>query len=154
MKVRYVKPDSEILSVGDDALTYYDSLHNLKAPSVRNPYWPNKIGYESHVYAIKIKGGHISYYVRDPLTGDIFHSPAICYEVIDPRMSRYWHIKHGYVKPKGYSPLGSIFPSTWIAIEEWIKEPRFLEFYVDGREREVSIMEAAAKKIEAEFDSK
>ena len=147
-----MRSNAEGLSIGQEAIDFYDSLHDLGAPSGRKTYRPAKLGYESHVYAIWINGGHISYYIRDPRFGDICHSPSICFEVIDPRVSNYWQIKHDYIKAIGKHALGEVFPRTWFAIKEWIEEPRFLEFYIDGKEREVAILESAAKLIEDEFD--
>ncbi|MEL6660943.1 MAG: hypothetical protein AAFR36_31110 [Bacteroidota bacterium] len=151
MRVKYVRYNTVDLKVGSVATSFYDSLHDIGVPPKRKKYRPAMIGYESCVYAIWINGGHISYYIRDPILGDIYHAPSVCFDVIDPRISKEWQIKHDYINSAKNHTLGPVFPRTWLAIREWIEEPQFLEFYIDGRKREVSIMEAAAKKMEKEF---
>ena len=154
MKVRCIKTNSEDLAIGRDAVSYFDSLHDLGRPSEQKTYTPTVIGYESHVYAIKIKNGHASYYIKHPKFGDLVHVPSVCFEILDPRISKLWCIDHDYVEVVGRRQelLGEFCSRTTMAIKEWIDEPRFLEFYLDGKEREVRIMNNAVRQMDAEFE--
>lgn len=152
MKVRCVRKNAYGMDIGKAALNLFDQSYDRNSPPKEKEYRPGIIGYQSHVYALRIIGGHVFYYIRDPDFGEIYHAPSVCFDVIDNRLSSYWHMRHKYVHRDIGGPLGKHFTSTFIAIREWIDEPGFLNNYVDGRKREVEIMEAAAKLIEAEFD--
>ena len=107
-----------------------------------------RVGQEYTVYACKISRGYPSYFVacgRSP--GPWSFRPSLCFEIVDPRISRLWHFATRlYRSPAGEESFYSI-----LAIKGWISDPRFFERLVDGEERERSIMTTAAAAMDAEF---
>lgn len=150
MKVKYVRANAISLNISHRVTDYFDYVHGQTSVSDNEKsYRPRVIGYESTVYALMIKDGHVSYYVKDPNSDEIYHSPSVCFEVLDNRVSQIWHMKHNYVQGPNHPVIG--IPSTLFAIREWIEEPAFLNNYVDGRDREVKIMNAAIALMDIEF---
>ncbi len=148
MKVKCVKSSWDSVTLSEQGRAYYDYIYRIgKSGSVR----PAVIGYESFVYAIVARGGFVSYFIRDPKHGDMYHCPEFCFEVTDPRLSKYWHFQHRYIKSQGLKMLGETYPTTWLGFPELLNEPMFLENYIEGNRREVSIFESAASLIENEY---
>ena len=153
MKVRCIRKNTRALSVSRKAIEFFNFTYDRNNSEEEKCYTSCHIGYETSVFAVVSFDGHQIYYIRDQRFGDITHAPSICFEIIDARVSKYWSIKTRYVDVAGqFHPLAPRYSKTIMAIKEWIEEPRFLEFYVDGKSREVGIMEEAANKMESEFD--
>jgi hypothetical protein len=113
------------------------------------PVWNAEIGTEYTVYAVSIYRACPFYCVNVPRGwGDRWGQiPSICFDIIDPRPSQFWHFEAKVIRSGG----NEVFSSR-LAIPEWINEPRFLEYLVDDREREVAIFAAATAKMDAEFE--
>lgn len=113
-----------------------------------HPVWEAEIGVEYTVYAISIIRACPFYCVNVPRGwGDRWgRIPSVCFDIIDPRPSRYWHFDTR-VAATGDS---EVFVTT-LAIPEWINEPMFLQNLVEDRPREVSIMAEAAMRMDSEF---
>ena len=115
---------------------------------IDRPVWNAEVGVEYTVYAISIIRACPFYCVNVPRGwGDRWgRIPSVCFDIIDPRPSRYWRFDTRVVR----SAENEAFLTT-LAISEWINEPMFLQNLVESREREVSIMAAATTNMDAEF---
>jgi hypothetical protein len=106
-----------------------------------------EVSKEYVVYAMTTRRGFPYYYVSwKGRADDWFFTPALCFEIIDDRPSTLWHVGIRSF-PDGTLPI------TTFAIKQWIDEPMFLENLVDCRERELKIMTAAARAMDAEYDA-
>ena len=112
------------------------------------PVWNAEVGVAYTVYAISIIRGYPFYCVNVPRGwGDRWGSiPSVCFDIIDPRPSRYWYFDTRIAR----SGNNEVFSST-LAIPEWINEPSFLANLVEDSEREVAIMAAATALMDAEY---
>lgn len=132
-----------------------DYLYDSRGPADSKDYGCKNsfltLGYEANVYAISIRRDCTSFYIREPHYDTITHFPSICFDIVDNRISKYWHLKSNIVPPRNGNFPEAAFERTVFAIKEWIEEPRFLEYLVDDRERELSIMNAMAKLMDEEF---
>lgn len=106
-----------------------------------------EVSKEYVVYAMTTRDGFPYYYVsRKGRADDWFFTPALCFEIIDDRPSKLWHLKIRSFPDGG-------LPKITLAIREWIEEPMFFSNVVDCRERELKIMSAAARAMDAECDA-
>ena len=123
--------------------SYFETNFGPAAP----PVWSAEIGREYTVYAVSIHRGYPFYFVAPATPRQRYQRiPSLCFEIIDPRPSRYWRIEMRVVS----SGSDQIFATT-MAFKEWF-EPMFLSDLVDGREPELRAMEKIAKLMDCEFD--
>lgn len=110
------------------------------------PVWEAAPGKEYTVYAVTIRRGCPFYFVAGT---DIYQSyqsiPAVCFDVMDARLSRYWRIETRVVEHGRDQLL-----HTTLAFREWF-EPMFLANLVDGRPHEVERMRTIAAEMDQEF---
>lgn len=147
MKVRCVGIDPLQFPV-DQATHYYFTRQFGRG--AKPLYDKMQIGQTYTVHAIIFSSGYPYYYVPYRHRGhDCWrHVPSFCFEVIDDRLSKLWHI--GVRASYGNAPS---FPLvTTLAIKEWIDEPQFFERLVDCKERELRIFTEAAAAMDVEFD--
>lgn len=144
MKVRCITVDFEQFPIADDQKALFRSGFGAGAP--RRLYDHVEVGLEYVVYAIMWGRGYPYYYVSyKGRLDDWSLTPALCFEIVDDRASAFWHV--------GVRTLANGFQHVTFAIKEWIDEPMFLENLVDCRERELKIMTAAARAMDAEHGS-
>ena len=156
MKVRFERKNLNGLEISPLALSMYNDTYDRHNDSENKDYRGNMIsvGHEAIVYAMNISGPCAKFYIREPKTNSITHFPAPCFKILDNRVSRYWNIRRELLpKRDGVFPLEPREYTTF-AIKEWIEEPRFLEFLVDEKEREIKIMNKMAALMDREFDDK
>ncbi len=155
MRVKYIRKNANDLSLNRHSHRLYASSYDSRGPDEdkdyggKNPFL--KLGYEANVYAMKIRGECTSFYIMEPKFNTMTHFPSLCFEILDNRVSKYWHIDRDFV-PRGEGNFPrEPFEITVFAIREWIEEPRFLEFLVDDRERELGIMNKMIELMDEEF---
>lgn len=108
-------------------------------------------GFEGTVYALKIRGPVRSYYLKEPKAGSYTHFPAIAFDILDPRISRYWECEHKVYNEPGRNRRFDQTEIMTFAIKEWFSEPDFLLNLVEEKEREMAIMNRMAKLMDEEF---
>ncbi len=155
MRIRYIRKNANGLSLNRESIRIHNHSYDSRGPEDDKDYGSSNpfltLGYETNVYAMTMGGGCDSFYIREPRFNTITHFPAICFEVLDSRVSKHWHLRRRFIPSRdGYFPREP-YVDTVFAIEEWIKEPRFLEFLVDDKERELGIMNKMIKLMDAEF---
>jgi len=109
-------------------------------------------GFEGTVYALKKRGLITSYYLKEPKFGSYTHFPAIAFDILDPRISRYWEFRHIVHNLSGRNRRFDQIEIMTFAIKEWLSEPHFLLNLVEEEEREMAIMDRMAKLMDEEFD--
>lgn len=155
MRIKFVRRNGNGLDISRAMLRETDYIYDSRGPENDKDYGSKNrflsLGFEANVYAISFRRDCTSYYIREPIYDTITHFPSVCFDIVDSRISKYWHVKN-YLVPQsdGHFPKDA-FEKTVFAIEEWIKEPRFLEFLVDDKEREVTIMNKMCKLMDEEF---
>jgi hypothetical protein len=133
---------SELLLTGIHR-SYFEAKFGPKTP----PVWNAEIGREYTVYAVSIHRGYPFYFVASSDRRQPFRQiPSLCFEIIDPRPSRYWRFETRVVSSRGDQTF-----STTLAFNEWF-EPMFLANLVDGHEIEHRAMQNIANLMDSEFD--
>ena len=158
MKVRYNPSRIHELGIGPEIERNYASVYN--SPSDRlysihgNPFDRNLIdeGFECTVYALRQSGLLTSYYLLEPKWGSYTHFPGFCFDVIDPRISRYWVLRHNIVSLSGRNNSFEQEEVLFFSPKEWAEEPSFLSSLVEMEERETKIMNRIADLMDREFD--
>ena len=153
MRVKFARKNATGLGLGQNVVDLYNESYDRHGSENDKDYSLNDltIGYESNVYAMVIRRQCTSFYILEPKFNTVAHYPAFCFDIIDNRMSQYWCIRRRIIDPKNYSGQGDAFERTTFAIKEWIEEPRFLEFLVDTKERELRIMNEMIELMDQEF---
>ena len=106
MKVRFVRHQKDDVVLSDASFCDYDRLYGVSTEypeGFPEKGWGRFIieqGYESTVYAIRVHGTTMTYYIRDPKGPTVTHFPAFSFDVIDNRMSRHWCIKKDIITAK------------------------------------------------------
>jgi len=112
-----------------------------------------KVGEYYVVYAVKVFSGYPYFYVgHHARPNDWFTIPAPCFEILDSRVSRYWHFGMRFIAPITTS-LGDTYlgTSSVFAFKEWIEENQFFERLVDCKDRELKLMSNYAALMDIEF---
>lgn len=121
-------------------------LLNPKLNRDENTRFPLTIGKTYVVYGLTVYLSHLWYYVCDD---DFTHfpvwKPAPLFEIVDPRVSRYWEINCS-LDGRGESDTGII-----VAYPEWARDPYYYEHLADNREAEVQIFSRYRKLIDEEY---
>ena len=155
MRVKYVRKNANGLGLGRPLLRETNYLYDSRGPENNKDYGSKNrfltLGHEANVYAISIRRDCTSFYIKEPHYNTVTHFPSICFDIIDKRISKYWQIKSNIVPPTNGNFPEPAFERTVFAIAEWIEEPRFLEYLVDDKERELGIMNAMIKLMDEEF---
>lgn len=155
MKVRFIRHSLEGLPLSHQAVEHYHHIYTQGGPyGSQNDLGGGllHIGYEATVYALSITECVTRYFIREPKHGSITHFAAPAFDIVDGRVSSYWHYQRKIIPE-----TVSVFPKpatehALFAIQEWIEEPRFHEGVVEGWERETAIMEAKAAMMDNEFN--
>lgn len=114
-------------------------------------YTYGNIGEELTVYGMSFKLGICEYFFNDRRVGYLTRYPALFYDIVDDRMSRYWHMKY-YTQQSEIRPkFGAGYPVTWIMFKEWIEEESFWQNYLDSKPRELAIALERIAQMDAEF---
>ena len=113
-----------------------------KIKELNFPYENEKIGNIYTVFAISNFSGYTSYCIDEELSQPMWY-PHILFEIIDPRISRYWIYKlKANLSNKAFPFFG---------FSEWVQDPNFYTNLVDGDVEEMKIFEKYKKKMELEF---
>lgn len=101
------------------------------------------LGREYNVYGIEFAGGQVWYYIDD----DQRHwypirKPAPLFEVVDPRLSKYWYIR---VSEGKHGSVG------WIFFEEFISDPFFYDRLTDRVDADVEVFKKRKRQMDEEF---
>lgn len=137
MKVRCVNTDPEQFAIADEHKAYFKSRFGRSAVKLFDSV---EVGQEYVVYAIAVYRQYPFFYVPyRGRTDDWMFVPSLCFEVLDPRVSKFWFV--------GLEPTKVVT----LAIKEWVQEPSFFERLVDCKERELKIMLDAVAAMDAEF---
>lgn len=142
MKVRCVSTDPKQFPVGDDDLSYYAGWagrHNTRFDWVT-------VGNEYTVYAIVIYSGRPFYFVRlDNGQNDLRLVPALCFEVLDGRISSLW--RYQFETSQAKKRVDATF-----AIEQWVEQDSFFERVLESKQPERRIMMDAVARMDVEFE--
>jgi len=105
-----------------------------------------EIDAEYTVYGMTVRNGCIWYYTRDKaFTYFPRWKPSYFFEVVDPRLSRYWI--YSCKKFKNYSQAHPI-----ITFPQWAdNHPDFYDMLSDGEEKEVMIFKTYKELMDLEF---
>ena len=151
MRVRYVYRNSCEAEAPDHVRAYYDQIYDRGGGADRT-YRPGLVGFESTVYAIELRAGIPTYYIRDPASNTLYHAAGICFNTIDSATSELWHYRCRYVPNRSKLLEGEKYMLVLFAIKEWVEDDRFYERYLDGEKKYRSTMEEYMKLMDAEYD--
>jgi hypothetical protein len=97
------------------------------------------------VYALRFLSNQVWYYIDDdhhewyPI-----RKPAPLFQVIDPRLSKYWSIRVSE---------GDRGSDVLVAFEEWLSDPRFYDRLTDMGDEEVKAFQERKRQMDEEFES-
>lgn len=117
------------------------------------PRWMAQIGDECVVHGIEIVKGCPFYWVREaerphpdnkPFRWQIY--PAVCFDVLDDRPSRYWRMRTTLER------IGTDqYFRTQLMIQSFFQDEHFRNRLRRGEDREYAIMSHAGDLMDAEF---
>ena len=118
----------------------------LRGASIEKGFDDLVVGKEYVVYAIDESQGYPFYFVESSDQFFDFHlQPSPCFEIVDSRVSKYWHYQRDiYVSKTGEETFRSS-----LGIKQWW-EDGFLNHLLDEHPHEMAIWKEAAQKIKIE----
>ena len=150
MRIKFARRNANEIDLCDIGLQYYNHMYDRQGDQHEKCYFESTLGQEFDVYGVVWRAGFASFFVKDPRSGDVTHAPSVCFDIIDERVSSLWHYKSYTNRRYPIKALGSCYEVTWLVFKEWAADSRFYEHYVNGREREVLIMNKYVAQIHSE----
>lgn len=113
----------------------------------RETILPITVGAQYQVFALTMRGGGVWYYVLDDQrVGFPVWFPAPLFDVVDPRLSRFWVF--------GFVDEGVRDGDAVLAVREWAQDPfGYYDRLSDGEPEATATFNAYRELMELEFDA-